>query len=310
MKKSLIIYTLLLCVIIMPFKANSQIAITDISKLSEFKNGTTYVLMDEVDSDRAKEYIAIFNEYWNFSKIEIIPTSSFNNYRSPTNTFINLTTSQTTKRGSSYTQIYFYFQLWNLNEGFLKNPKKDISPKDINQIARVEVFTDEKLYKFGTEIFSTEYDSAKHLRNWGPGVLKNNIQALMTLLDKNEEKSLYSKIRNEEKIKTLKTDTLFVIDYLLIKRNKFNGDESKKFKEKDIFKEYKANYKIITIEELNNKILNDEEFYYLSYIRSSASKFVSIINSKTGECIYLAYNPMSYNFNYKDLRAIQEIIDK
>lgn len=267
--------------------------------------------MKDITSERAKEYMAIFDEYWTFSDIEFILKSDFINYISQTSTYISMGGLHKTKRGSSYQQIHFYFEFWDLKDGFFENKKdKKINyKKDVNQIARLEVFTDESLLKDMDEIFLTEYDSDKHLRNWGPGVLKNNIQALMTYLNSNEDKNLFSKIRNEEKIRLLRTDTLYVVDYLLIKRNKYNGDESKRFKEKDIFEFYKSNYKIITIEELNNKILNNEEFYYLSYLRSSSNKFVSIINSKTGEYIYSAYNPMSYNFNSKDLRAIQEILD-
>ncbi len=309
MKPSIITF-LLLFFISISFEANSQIAVTNIDDLSEIKKGTTYVLMKDIISERAKEYMSVFDKYWTFSKIEFILSSDLSSHISPEDSYINIGGLHTIKIGSSYQQIHLYFRFWNFKDSFFNKKKSKIDfDKDVNQIARTEVFTDEALLGDLNKIFLTEYDSDKHLRNWGPGVLKNNIQALMTLLNNNEEKSLYSKIRKEEKIQSLRTDTLYVVDYLLIKRNKFTGDESKRFKEKDIFKYYKSNYKMISIEELNDKILSDEEFYYLSYLRSSAHKFVSIINSKTGEYIYSAYNPMSYNFGSKDLRAIQEILD-
>ncbi|MCB0452076.1 MAG: hypothetical protein KDC94_04145 [Aequorivita sp.] len=55
--------------------------------------------------------------------------------------------------------------------------------------------------------------------------------------------------------------------------------------------------------------MNGEEILYLSYIRSNTDKFISIVNSKTGDVIYSLYRPMSYNFSDKDMKIIQEDIE-
>src|SRR5690606_28263853 len=113
----------------------------------------------------------------------------------------------------------------------------------------------------------------------------------------------------KDKMQKLKTETLYVPDYIFIKRNKFKGTESERFEEKELMEGYKFPYKIVSIEELNSKILNGEEFLYLSYIRSNTDKFISVINSKTGEVIYTVYRPMSYNFSDKDMKIIQDDIE-
>jgi hypothetical protein len=133
----------------------------------------------------------------------------------------------------------------------------------------------------------------------------------MRYLDQSEKRHLYKSILNETELKNLKDEVLYVPDYVLINFNKFTGDETKKHDEKDIFKNYKFEYKLMSTDELNEKIMNDTtSFYYLIYIKSSADKFVSVINSLTGEIIYSNYTYRSYNIKSKDLKKLRKKIKK
>ena len=68
---------------------------------------------------------------------------------------------------------------------------------------------------------------------------------------------------------------------------------------------------IISDEELNNKILNNEELYYLRYVRMNAERFLQVVNSKTGEIIYRNYiTGMSYNIKSKDIKELNDKIKK
>lgn len=52
-------------------------------------------------------------------------------------------------------------------------------------------------------------------------------------------------------------------------------------------KDYEFDHKQLTTEELNTKILNGDDFYYIMKTRiRSVGDFTYIINSKTGYCFY------------------------
>lgn len=74
---------------------------------------------------------------------------------------------------------------------------------------------------------------------------------------------------------------------------------------------YNYKYEVISDEELNNKILNNEELYYLRYVRMNAERFLQVVNSKTGEIIYRNYiTGMSYNIKSKDIKELNDKIKK
>jgi hypothetical protein len=90
-----------------------------------------------------------------------------------------------------------------------------------------------------------------------------------------------------------------------------NGDESKRHVEKELFSDYELKYKIIPTKELNDRVLEDkEEFYYLMYVKSSSFKYVSVVNSRTGECIYSKFNTGAYNLKSGDIKDLSKKIKK
>lgn len=302
------------------FTATSQIAISSISELAKVKNGTTYIAMKDPDSEEVKEYVTAFKNNWTISKIEFIKYTDIEKYLSPENSFftmggyvtdtefINLYKSGRSSR-VNFSNTHLFLELWTCNEKYFesKTKKKVFKDSDKITVARIELFTDFGTLSNPDKLFQSEYDGNGHIRNWGPGILKNYIQTLMRYLNKGEEHKLYSEILNAEEVKNLKNEVLYVPEYVLLKFNKFNGDETKKHTEKDIFKDYKLPYKLLSIEELNKKILEDEKrFYYLIYIKSSTDKFISVINSQTGELVYSAYTGVSYNIKSDDLKDLHK----
>jgi hypothetical protein len=118
-----------------------------------------------------------------------------------------------------------------------------------------------------------------------------------------------AKIYNEQELNKLKTSTLYVPDYVLVKFNMFTGDESKQHKEEDLFEDYKLKYQVLSTKKLNDNILSDPAgFYYLLYVKSSTDKFVSVVNSKTGEIIYSEYTGVKYNLKPGDLKDLYQKI--
>lgn len=304
--------------------ANAQIAITNVSEIAKVKNGTTYIAMKDPNAPKAKEFVEAIKNSWTLSKFEFIKYSEIEKYIAPTSSFLTIggyeTNAQFTtlyrngssKNGINWSNTHIYLELWTCSDKyFAAKKKKAFDNKDKNQVARIELFTDFPTLMNPDNLYQTDYDASGHIRNWSPAILKNYIQSLTMFVNKGEEKKLYDEVINKAEVKNLANTTLFVPDYVLTKFNKFTGDESKKHDEKDIFEDYKFNYKLISTDELNTKILNDKNpFFYMIYIKSSTDKFVSVINSATGELIYSAYEPVSYNLKADDMDDLYKKIKK
>ncbi len=326
MKKTLLSnLTFLLILFGFSLPSTAQMSISNPEEIANLKNGTTYFGVEDPSSERTKEYIEILKNNWTFNTIEVIPISELPNYYTPENSYFTIGLID---KNMSYTRtvttpdfqdvkvtnlpIYHqYFEVWKFNDNYFKQAPEKRKRKDkyVTQIARLEIFMDDYTLANPYTVFQTAYSDETHLRSWGPGIFKNQIQELQELLAKNEKDGLYSKIFQKDKVEKLKVETLYVPDYIFVKRNKFNGNESERFEEKELMEGYGLKYQIISIEDLNSKILNGEEIYYLYYVRSNTDKYISIINSKTGEVIYSIYRPMSYNFSDKDMKILQKDIE-
>ena len=320
--------TLLILALVIVFNnLNAQFSISNVEELAKIQNGTTYIAMKDPDAEKSKPYKEVFEKYWTYSDIQFIKYEEVEDLLAPgaafftiggyeTNVqFVRLYESGLRQNGIDYTVTHIYLELWTCNDAYFdktKKKKKRQSEPDLKtQVARVELFTDFPTLMKPDNLYQTDYDADGHIRNWGPGILKNYLQNLMGLLEKGEEKWLYAKVNNDRALRQLNRKTLYVPDYVLTKFNKFTGDESQKHEEDDLFKKIDLKYKIIPTGELNEKILKEEEpFYYLIYIKSSTDKYVSIINSQTGEMIYSVYSPASYNIKQKDFKSLVKEIQK
>lgn len=304
--------------------AFAQFEIANSEYIDDLKNGTTYITMKDTGSVKSAEYKALFRKYWTFSKFKFINYTDISDYIAKGNSFLSIggyeTTTQFTtlysdgrsKNGIDYSNTHIYMEFWTVSNKFFEKNKKEVSDKDRVRVGRIELFTDFFTLNEPKNIYKTDYDGDGHIRNWGPGFVKNYVLLLNNLLAAKTERKLYDTSSDPKKLKELKTQTLYVPDYVLIKFNKFTGDETKRNEEKEIFGDYKYKYKMMSGEELNNAILSSDEhpFYYLIYIKSSTDKYITVMNSKTGEFIYTDYVPVSYNITSKDLKSLSDAIGK
>jgi hypothetical protein len=146
--------------------------------------------------------------------------------------------------------------------------------------------------------------------NWGPGYLKGYLSVVNAKLQEGKSRWLYTSEENEDALKILNTDTLFIPDYVNVHFNPLSGAEDVKEKDDDNFSNaYKHPYRVITSEQLEKKILDSEKpIRHLVYVRSSAEKYVTVYDSEKG-IIYAKYTPASYNFKSKDLGKINSEIE-
>lgn len=114
-------------------------------------------------------------------------------------------------------------------------------------------------------------------------------------------------------LKKLTNNKLYIPSYMTIKYNGWTGKDSEGDDEniQKIFKKYDYKYEVISDEELNRKILNNEELYYLRYVRMNAERFLQVVNSKTGEIIYRNYiTGLSYKIKSKHIKELNSKIKK
>ncbi len=304
----------------------SQISIDNLKELPKIKQGTTFVVMRDTTTSIAKTYMDIYRSEWKFSKLAFIQLEDVDKNMTPTSSFItigdNTTTTQSYTRadpnrrigptnpalkpGISYSNTHIYLELWTCNESYFSQTNKAaFKPYHPVTVAHIELFTDYEVMAHPDLLYEMDYDGGGHIRNWSPGILKNYLRLLHKLLDRNEKRWQYANEINEKALAKLKRDTLFVPDYILVKFNKRTGNESKKHDKKDVFKDYKYKYALISAEALSQKILEtDKPFYYLIYVKGSTDKYISVFNAQTGDMIYTRYKPVSYNIAAKDFKKL------
>lgn len=309
------------------FPAFSQISIGEKSAIQQLKKTTTYIVMPDTGSAVAQTYKAIFQQYWTVTPTAFIEYKDILEHLSPeasffsiggyttTSTFVHMTERGGRREGLSYSNTHLYLELWMCDPELLqkwqnrKKKKEELPDKVKRIVARIELYTDFPTLAQPENIYQTDYDGGGHIYNWGPGYLKNYLQCLMQFLEAGSERSLFKAHSLPAQLKNLRRQTLYVPDYVLVKFNKFNGDESKRHEVSDLFGNYKLPYVLLSNAALNEKILADAEpFYYLVYIKSSTDKYLCVYNSRTGELVYTTYTPVSYNLKDKDLEKLAEAI--
>ncbi len=298
--------------------AYSQIAISNVAEIPKIKLGTLFVAMKDPNSIKDKEYVAVFIKNWTFSKIECIKYSDLEKNIAINNSFLTIGASSSgiesvvgTSADNSKTNVFL--ELWTTNGNFVYDPKKrkHFNLNDKIQIARLELFTDNFASSSPSMLYKMDFDAKGHIKNWGTGIITNYIQMLTAYLNKAQEHASNTEIINKQEVQKLNTQTLFIPDYVLTKFNKSTGDETKMFDEKEIFEDYKLGYKLISIADLNTKIVSDTTpFYYIIYIKSGNDKYINVVNSITGEIIYSAFTSQSYNFKSGDLKDLQKVVQK
>jgi len=309
MKSKCPIYSVLLFSLL-PWLTFSQITLTNTAEIAKIKQGTTYFAMKDPASPAAAVYVAAIKKAWSLSKVECIKYTDVEKNIAPNNSFVTLGANMTTSNSTlASTETRMYLELWTTNGKYTYDPKKrrHFNQADKIVVATIELFADYYAQNNPSAMYKMEYDAAGHFKNWGAGVLSNYLQQLCTLLEKGNECTAKTEIANTTELQKMAGSTLFVPDYVLTKFSKNSDDESKKYPEKEIFDGYTLAYKVLSIAELNEKIVNSTApFYYLLYVKTPSEKFVTVTNAQTGEIIYLGYTAAAANFKSADLKAIQK----
>lgn len=294
--------------------------------IEKFKNTETIFLLPNV-YDKS-EYEKILKESWNITPYKIVDLENFDlkNYLNDKYSIAELIGIIETSTRGTYLTTSFDIRMYD-NEKILKKlnklsvkkwekRKEEIFKKNTINIARFYLFPkDHFLYTLATSVkkdIITSLYNENVFFNYNLGLLKNYLQKINNLIKANETYWMYENDYLPE-LKKLANNKLFIPAYLGIKYDGWKGIDGEQDDEniKEIFKKYDYQYKIISTEELSNKILENQEFYYLRYVRMNSERFLQVVNSKTGEVIYRNYiMGLSYKLKPKNIKKLNKKIKR
>jgi hypothetical protein len=313
-KKSSLILLIIICFVI---KANAQVKVFGKNKLEKIQNGHTHVVVSKLDFPGSDEFLDIFQKYWTQTKgIDFIEADHIQENLIPGDSYFSietLTYDQTTNvmlAGRSMGAISMgiglaiptgkigsiYLNLWIPTERSFKDQNFDI--EHIYSLAHILLSADQETVK---QDFHNDFNGDGHIYHWNPGLLKNYLQILIRQLNSDKPDHL----SNHQRLGELKIKTLYCPDDNL---NKAKGGTKEDIKE--VFKNYKYDYQVISDEDLGKNILNEKDpFYYLLFIRDIGGKTIAVVNSENGGIVYSVFVQGS---NLTKLKAldVEELYDK
>lgn len=310
-------------------KSSINIYVSDLSDetFNNLQKGTTCIIIpDELDADKYTEMIEsvwTFNEYKFISEDEY--KNNWDNIVSENISVLKLVDRVWNKVKRNFVDrdkilsehIEFSFKLYFYEN--IRKTKKGKIEYDAYNVAEIFFTPNIRLrrdvvHASGRIMFPP---SPKKLNKKNPeepgfynfdlGYIKNYFQALNAQLLKKENLKMRDGIEKKEKIRELKNKTLFAPDWILRRYDAMKAVYKKTIEAGELFKKYDYKYSVIKNEELNSKILSGEQFYYLMHTQFNQVKIISVIDSLTGEIIYLT-EENSYNAKDSDIKKINNLI--
>lgn len=282
----------------------AQYYVTENKNIDEIKSGTTYVIMKDPNSNNLAPIKNAIRQGWTFTKgVEFITPEQINDHLKPENTFmtvvIDVFYSSTT---SAFPSIDL--KIWQLNKKYLLR-KGAIEKQDMVNVATITVSTDPNIARNSNQkdVENWNWNLSEKATNWIPGIIKNNLQGIAIRLQEINQ-PVKKEAKNTE-LSALKNDTLYVAAFSLLDYKGEIRNNSEK-----IFTEYNYKYKIIDSEELNNKIMRGEKFYYATFIRSSSANVFFVTNSLTGKQLFSHTKLANFNLSSKSLEELYNTIKK
>ena len=291
--------------------AKGQVRVLEKDVLGKIKNGKTHVIVKSQVFPDEETYADVFKKYFTITQgVDVIAADDVVGNLVAGDTYFSLEAEKIT---SNYgTAIFMYLNLWQPTKKMLKDKKFKINHEDA--LAHIQLSLDIDAVKdVYFESVSFNLDGDNHFYHWNPGLLKNYLQLLCTELKTGKKTDYHDDMTDKSRIKDLSTKTLYYPEDNLYKMGMF-VKAGKTIDTKDLFDDYKFNYKVISDKELGEKILkDDEQFYYFLFIRDSGSKLLLVVDSHTGDIIYSRFSSAVFgakNVSEGDLKDLYKAANK
>jgi hypothetical protein len=143
--------------------------------------------------------------------------------------------------------LFIYLNLWQPTKKMLKDKKFNIYHE--NALAHIQISTSADNFVHG---FDFNFDGEGHLYHWNPGLIKNYLQLLAIELKSGKKTNFQDDVTDKTQIKQLRTKTLYFPESNINKMGMFMA-QGKTVDKKDLFDDYKFNYKVLPEDELGEK---------------------------------------------------------
>jgi hypothetical protein len=287
---------------------------------AKLKSAPLHVLVKNLDHPDTKAWMDAIRKGWTLSEVKFVTAEQATQFYATGNYFLSigawesmLSAEQMQRPESVYGidvgKSSLFIELWTPHEDWLKKKKKPLAPEDKMQIGRVEqtITMQARIRPRPIDFVNMEQSV---ILSWGKGLLKNYLQQLSSHLASDKPQKYDKDFSNESKLKDVKKEKLYVPDFVFVEPtvNCLLGKCT--FKDvysdpKEIMSDYKGAYEVISTKDLNDKILNETSpFYYLLCIVSGTDKYITIVNSLTGEVIHKTYVSNSAKLKEKDIKKL------
>ncbi|KQB40951.1 hypothetical protein [Flavobacterium aquidurense] len=303
-------------------------------ELEKFKATTTVFVLPQLN--KKEDYEKILKEVWTVTPYKVVEYKDFNimdyvdGKYSIAKFMGDITTSS---KGTVYIHTNFAIRILDkekFDKGVAKLKSDDkkydrklneVLNENLIYIARAPLSANNKFLNdaMGTgkvkktlsELYEQMY-TEQSFTNTNLGMLKNYFQQINKIISKGEHCGLYDDFAAPE-VKNLKENTLYIPEAYMMEYSPWKGTEKLR-DEKDLKKlleDYKYKYQFIRDEDLEKKILNNEDIYYLRYVSMNGNKYIQVVNAKTGDAAYYFYGAgFAYNLKDDDFKNISKAISK
>jgi hypothetical protein len=292
------------------------------------KTKTIFVLPPNLERN---EIEPIIKDVWDFNEVIFVEDSVYEDkqesYISSENLIVKLIDNVYSKSKTGGVMgpetrtvgAYISFKFVAFTFDKIKTSKKGKLDYDTINIAEIFFTPNIRLrqdvaYSAGGKMKLGSFDkiNAKHgeepgFYNFNLGYIKNYFQELNHRLSNSQNLKMEDGVVKKDKLTELNGKTLYVPEWTLLKYNAMAASYGKERTAEELFSKYGQDYRILPNDEINTKILNGEEFYYLMHTQFNQKKIISVIHSGTGEIIYLNEDG-GYNIKDTDLKQINKLI--
>lgn len=281
-------------------------------EMTKFKQSTTYFVLQEKDYAQEELFREAIAKVWTITPFKIIKPQEMSNLDENKSSFFFFGGFVTVRQGRS-TVTYHPHLSYDLFM-FATNKK---GKAEQNMLGKILLHLDGESYRyvaryangnnkqFSEKVIPFLYREAE-MQNWTPQMLSGYLKVINDGLASGTLRSVFEEYTDQEGIKDLKNQTLYIPNYVNTKFNMFTGAEKEtETDESEEQSAYTFSNKYLDAKEIAQTAGGQNKAYaYLSYIKSSTDKFVSVFDGQSGKLLYTAYTPVSYNFKSKDLKRI------
>jgi len=334
MKKEFHSLSIVIPLFFLSFMLEAQPYVNNSEAFKELDKAKLYVVMSNEKGEN-NDYADVFKEVWKYCPYEIIEGKDVVDFMHKGAYFMYMTVNffgknpdkieykRITKYGIAY-ELSIYTPSDECLKNLQNNPDKNkLLEKNENFrfVGSIQLKPDDsKIFNMKAP-FKTDFMGKGYILSSGPGILKNYLQFFQKSLEEKLYLYKWDEHYNVNEIKRLKTNTLYVPEELL-KGYAHKGDdpENEYENEYDMVEiaekaEYPGKYKVISMDSLNQLIMNSEEvFYYVSLYSGlndrTAMNAMTVTNAITGEIIYKEVSVTNKSFSPNIFKDLSKKINK